>query len=161
MSYFHSESRNARLDLTIRIKFLNLAGMPASVEGIAAEDSVDERLGALIAQGGKNVIRKTGANTELAGSMSALNPGEICMQTSQRLTPGGFEEHIEACSVCASRVELQLDFMECLEAAIYQRRAEPETEKVRGALMVSAPELNFAVCGEIDFGAYGAGSLSS
>jgi hypothetical protein len=161
MSYFHSESRNARLGSTIRVKFLNLAGVRASVEEIAAEDSVDERLGALIAQGGKNVIRKSGGNTELAGAMSAVNPGEICMQTSQRLTPGHFEEHIEGCTVCASRVELQLDFMECLEAAIYQRRAEPQTEKLHGALMISAPELNFAVCGEIDFGSYGAGSLSS
>jgi len=62
-----------------------------------------------------------------------------------------FENHIEECTTCSNRVELQLDFIETLELAIYQRQASPDSPKVRGALLVSAPQMNFAICGELDF----------
>jgi len=69
----------------------------------------------------------------------------------QRNVPfADFENHIETCRECANRVDLQLDFIETLEVAMYQRRAEPESSRIRGALLISAPKLNFAICGEVD-----------
>jgi hypothetical protein len=88
----------------------------------------------------------------LEAGVSVDNPaGEICMKDRQTVEFAEFENHIEKCSVCASRVDLQLDFIETLEVAMYQRRAEPKSSRIRGALLISAPKLNFAICGEIDF----------
>jgi hypothetical protein len=76
--------------------------------------------------------------------------GEVCMKDQQTVAFADFENHIETCAVCASRVDLQLDFIETLEVAMFQRQAEPESSKIHGALLISAPKLNFAICGEID-----------
>lgn len=87
---------------------------------------------------------------QLAGS-AAKAYREICMASGKSVATADFESHIESCQVCASRVELQLDFIKTLEAAVYQRHGQPESEKIKGALLIGAPELNFAVCGEIEF----------
>jgi hypothetical protein len=48
-------------------------------------------------------------------------------------------------------VELQLDFIEAVEGAVLEHRCDPASERIHGALLIDAPELNFAVCGEIEF----------
>jgi hypothetical protein len=69
-----------------------------------------------------------------------------------RIALSDFESHIEECIVCGNRVELQLDFIQTLETAVFQRRGDPDSEKIHGALLIGAPKLNFAICGEIEFG---------
>jgi hypothetical protein len=83
-------------------------------------------------------------------SLATQSRSEICMHSEEKIAAEAFEEHIELCCSCCNRVELQLDFMECLEAAVYQRLSEPDSRKVHGALMVSVPEFNFAICGELE-----------
>jgi hypothetical protein len=152
MSYLHSENTNRPLQFTVRVKFLDLNQALAGTEISSLHDHSEERLGAaLLSQGGKR--SGSAARAEVRNSESSLpfEPrSEICIDTQEKLAPSAFEEHIELCRACSNRVELQLDFTECLEAAVYQRCNEPESHKIHGALMVSAPLCNFAICGELE-----------
>lgn len=90
--------------------------------------------------------------TKVASSKQSeeRSAGEICMKTGSLIESSNFEDHIETCPACASRVDLQLGFIDTLEAAIYQRKINPDSGKIGGAMMISAPELNFAICGELE-----------
>ncbi len=153
MSQLHSESTNRHLRLTVRVKLLDLNQALASVNDPARNDHSTERLGAaLLSHGGAKRLGPAD-HTEVRQSEEPLPfeaRSEICMHSEEKVAADAFEEHIELCCSCCNRVELQLDFMECLETAVYQRLNEPESRKLHGALMVSAPEFNFAICGELE-----------
>jgi hypothetical protein len=162
MSTFHSESKNDNLQLTVRVKFLNLNQAQVPSDGSSRNQTAEEnRLDALLAQPGKRhrpsttseQVAKTKPERRHAGSsVPRKSRPEPCLQKYGKTTAGSFEEHIETCQVCANRVALQLDFMACLETAVYQRLSEPKSERIHGALMISAPKLNFAICGELEVG---------
>ncbi len=139
--------------MTVRVKFLGLNQSLSGSELPSRSDHSSERLGAaLLSHGG---AKRSGPadRAELIKfdeSLSVEPRFEICMHSQEKVAADAFEEHIELCCSCCNRVELQLDFMECLEAAVYQRLSEPESRKIHGALMVSAPEFNFAICGELE-----------
>jgi len=153
MSHLHSESTNHHLRLTVRVKVLDLNQALSGKPGISNNDYSSERLGAaLLSHGG---TRRTGpvdqAEVRECEEPLPFEPrSEICMHSEEKVAADAFEEHIELCCSCCNRVELQLDFMECLEAAVHQRLSEPESRKIHGALLVSAPEFNFAICGELE-----------
>ena len=153
MSELHSETTDATLGLTVRIKLvdLNRTGNSSSNLRSDAQQVSKECLSAFvgrISDKGSRPASWNSTHSKPAGYPST----EICMLTGERIPAVDFETHIETCSICANRVELQLDFMESLEVAVYQRRADPDSQKVRGAMLISAPELNFAVCGEMEIG---------
>ncbi len=147
MSVFHLENYDGKLGLRVRIKTVDLDHCRS---GCATRNGSKEQAASIatLSSECKGPIRLTG--TEISGPAKKTN-SEICMDSGKRVSCSDFESHIEECKVCASRVELQLDFIETLEAAVCQRIGEPESEKIKGALLIGAPELNFAVCGEIDF----------
>jgi hypothetical protein len=153
MSHLHSESTNQHLGLTVRVKVLDLNQALAGNQRTSRSDYSGERLGAaLLSHGG---ARRSGPVdqvdvSECEESLPAEPRSEICMHSQEKIAADAFEEHIELCCSCCNRVELQLDFMECLETAVYQRLSDPESRKIHGALMVSAPEFNFAICGELE-----------
>lgn len=155
MSELHSETNDSLLGLTIRVKLVDLnhsrhfAGERAKRGSV--EQVSEECLSAIVGLRGERSGRSVPSGPEISSSIDT-SAGEICMLTGARIPSAEFENHIELCSICANRVELQLDFMEALETAVYQRKAEPESGKVRGAMLISAPELNFAVCGELEIG---------
>jgi hypothetical protein len=155
MSELHSESNNTNLSLTVRIKLvdLNHAGHNSKTPSkrTAGEHASRERVGAIPALTADRASRSHPSETR-SPKIEDQSHVEICMLTGHRIPVADFETHIETCTICANRVELQLDFMEALETAVYQRRAEPESQKVCGAMLISAPELNFAVCGEVEIG---------
>jgi hypothetical protein len=134
--------------VTVRIKLvdLNCGGSPSHKP---SPRSSSAPVSALVGASKDRALQlqPIGIERALAAEQSL---GEICLRTGQAVQHADFEQHIEECVVCGNRVELQLDFIETLELAMYQRRSEPESQKVRGALLISAPKLNFAVCGEID-----------
>ena len=115
----------------------------------SAERLSAERSGKIAGIIGERVSQARSGESGAADCVD-LPGGEICIYSGERIPAGEFESHIEDCNVCANRVELQLDFMETLELAVYQRKSEPWASRVHGAMLVSAPELNFAVCGEIE-----------
>ena len=145
MSKLHSETHNRELDLRIRVKLINLSGTLESAIDRVSKSQFNSVAAIMGERAGRH-------NPVEAGLAEELQPAaeEICMASGSKIATLDFENHIEDCKVCANRVELQLDFMETLELAVYQRRAQPESQKVHGAMLVSAPTLNFAVCGEIE-----------
>jgi hypothetical protein len=153
MSELNSETHNRTLGLTVRVKLvdLNHTGNPsdASPKVRSAEHLSRERSGSIVGIIAERPGRNQSVEAEPAKS-AGISGGEICMLSGARIASADFESHIEECPVCANRVDLQLDFMNTLEVAVYQRRAEPDSQKVHGAMLVSAPELNFAICGEIE-----------
>jgi hypothetical protein len=153
MSHLHSENTNPHLQLTVRVKFLDLHQALARTDNSSRNDYSTERLGTALLRHGS--ARRSGSVDqaevrECEESLPAEPRSEICMHSQEKVPAEAFEEHIELCCSCCNRVELQLDFMECLEAAVYQRLSESEARKLHGALMVSAPEVNFAICGELE-----------
>ncbi len=147
MSELHCESHNEALGLRVRVKVVDLddlarsgsaehvpAGRKPSVPGI-----------------GVDKMTHTWATEGPSGRLADDAVGEICMHSGARIALEDFERHTEECAVCANRVELQLDFIETVEEAVFQHHCQPDSERIHGALLIGAPKLNFAVCGEIDF----------
>jgi hypothetical protein len=134
-------------NVRVRIKLvdLNHTGYPQSPSPRSSTEHVSALVGSSTERPNRPFFssRKSSHKVDYA-------QGEICTATGNHIHPADFENHIETCITCSNRVELQLDFMETLEVAIYQRRADPASERVRGAMLISTPELNFAVCGEIE-----------
>lgn len=153
MSHLHSETHDSPLGLTVRIKMVDLNHISASsaTGKTASSQTSTECIGVIAAMRGDKAVRPAPRELRHLSSHDHSNV-EICMLNGERIPFSEFESHIETCPICANRVELQLDFMETLEVAVYQRAAEPASAKVRGAMLVSAPELNFAVCGELEIG---------
>jgi hypothetical protein len=153
MSELHSETNNNTLGLTVRIKLVDLnhtGKLPkTTARRKAAEHASKERVRAIVGLAVERVACSAGTQPPTQSDFSNV---EICMLTRDRVPHAEFETHIETCTICANRVDLQLDFMEALGMAVYQRNAEPGSQKVRGAMLISAPELNFAVCGELEIG---------
>ena len=145
MSEFHSETNDPKSDLTVRVKLVNLSFNNRASERRSKATSAEQV--AIVGMVGERSSRRRPSDFT-----KYPEPGntEICMYSGARIAQGEFETHIEECNVCANRVELQLDFMETLEAAIYLRKAQPAARKVHGAMLISAPELNFAICGEVE-----------
>lgn len=154
MSELHSETNITTLAMTIRVKLvdLNHTGIsPTETNGTTAKHVSKECLGAVVGLAAEKLDRAFSSESQRV-SDSDYTTSEVCMLTGSRIPVADFETHIETCSICANRVELQLDFMETLEVAVYQRRATTDSPKIRGAMLISAPELNFAVCGELEVG---------
>jgi hypothetical protein len=152
MSELTSETYNRPLGLTVRVKLLDLnhcehsSDLPAQTR---AERVAKERAGSIIGVIGE--WPSLNSPSEAGRKFDSTNVwSEICMLSGKRIARADFENHIEECPVCANRVDLQLDFVNTLEVAVYQRQAEPDSPKVHGAMLVSAPALNFAICGEIE-----------
>lgn len=147
MSAFHLENYDSKLGLRVRVKTVDLdhaaeasSAQPGKIKRVTSIASLHSER-----KGGYRAIETP------SSERVAKNQAEICMASGEPVTLADFESHIENCKVCGSRVELQLDFIATLEAAVYQRCGQPESEKIKGALLIGAPELNFAVCGELDF----------
>ncbi len=132
---------------TVRIKLvdLNRTERPGKRE---TPRSAAGAISALVGSGGERSLRPKTAETEACQTFHST--GEVCLNTGRLIPPSQFEDHLEECLLCSNRVELQLDFIETLQVAIYQRNAKPNSDKVRGAMLISTPEMNFAVCGEIE-----------
>ncbi len=135
-------------NLTVRIKLVDLKHSGSSSKLPASPSSV-EHVSAVVGSTPERSVRPQATEAEVSGK-NGYATGEICINTGMLIATANFENHIEECELCSNRVDLQLDFIETLEVAIYQRLAEPKSEKVRGAMLISTPELNFAVCGEIE-----------
>jgi len=135
-------------NLTVRIKLVDLNHIGFTSKSPSRRSS-SEQVSALVGSTAERTSRPL-ASGKRSTSNSEYATGEICLLSGGIIPSCDFENHIEECSICANRVELQLDFMETLEVAIYQRQADPKTGGVRGAMLISTPELNFAVCGEIE-----------
>jgi hypothetical protein len=134
--------------LTVRVKLVNLnhSGCPALT---SPPRSASASVPALVGSGAERSSRLHTA--DVGPNVPLEKPsGEICLHTGECVPYHEFESHIETCKVCSNRVELQLDFIETLEASMYQRQAERNSPKMRGALLISSPKLNFAICGEVD-----------
>jgi hypothetical protein len=155
MSELHSETNDSLLGLIVRVKLVDLNHSSQRSRERAKRGSLEqvseECLSAIVGLRGERSGRSVPTGPEILSPIDT-SAGEICMLTGVRVRSAEFENHIESCSICANRVELQLDFMEALEIAVCQRKAEPASEKVRGAMLISSPELNFAVCGELEIG---------
>jgi hypothetical protein len=147
MSDLHSELHNKSLGLRVRVKFVDLDNTckVGPVERVSRE-----RMASVVGLGGERALIGQATETETHRSTAECG-GEICMHTGARISLADFDAHVDECQVCANRVELQLDFIQTLEAAVFQRNGDPDSEKIHGALLIGAPKLNFAVCGEIEF----------
>jgi hypothetical protein len=130
----------------VRVKLvdLNHGGCPA----LTPRNS-SKILSAAVGSAAERPSRLRPDNLEMVGQAENWT-GELCLRTGENIPYREFESHIESCKVCSNRVELQLDFIETLEASMYQRQAERHGKRMRGALLVSSPKLNFAICGEVD-----------
>jgi hypothetical protein len=139
--------------LTVRVKLVDLnhnGGPSRTSTPRGSGHSVSALVGSSTEQPGR--LRAVGieAGISIDPPLADSQAGEICMKDQRTVPFADFENHIETCQECANRVDLQLDFIETLEVAMFQRQAEPESSKIHGALLISAPKLNFAICGEID-----------
>jgi hypothetical protein len=133
----------------VRIKLVNLnnTGLPSRTP---SSRTLAEPVSALVGST-TNLPVRTPSVDDHYSSHGDGHQGEICVKTGATVPHAEFENHIEQCTLCSNRVELQLDFIETLEAAMYQRFSSPGAPKVKGAMLISSPEMNFAVCGELDF----------
>ena len=135
--------------LTVRIKMVNLnhAGLPSRTP---SSRTLAEPVSALVGSS-TNLPARTSSVDDQYSNHGEGHWGEICVKTGETVPHADFENHIDGCILCSNRVELQLDFIETLESAMYQRFSSPGAPKVKGAMLISSPEMNFAVCGELDF----------
>lgn len=147
MSELHCDSHNKGLGLRVRVKLVNLDN---TVKVSSAERVSTERLASIVGIGSDRTSHSWIGETSAEKSAVPVE-GEICMHSGERVPFEEFELHIENCTVCANRVELQLDFIQTVEGAVFQRYCDPDSERIHGALLIGAPKLNFAVCGEIEF----------
>jgi len=134
--------------LTVRVKLVDLNHFESGSRTTSPRGS-GNTVSALVGSPAERAsnVRNVGVEAEISVQAPL---GEICMKDKQTVAFADFENHLETCMECSNRVDLQLDFIETLEVAMYQRRAEHESSKIHGALLISAPKLNFAICGEID-----------
>jgi hypothetical protein len=151
MSQLQLETFDRFHGITVRVKTVNLrpsgfAGRDRSKPALA-----EGFLGTLASNSKEHGGRRVRPEVEQAEAPERRR-SEICMKTQRRIPAEDFESHIEHCVTCSNRVELQLDFMDTLAVAVHQRRDQPKREKMQGALLVSAPVCNFAICGEIETG---------
>jgi hypothetical protein len=147
MSDLHSELYNKTLGLRVRVKLVDLDN---SRKAGPAERVLKERMASTVGSGGERATVSQATETETEGRAAQCG-GEICMHTGDRIPFSDFDAHVDECEACSNRVELQLDFIQTLEAAVFQRNCDPDSDKIHGALLIGAPKLNFAVCGEIEF----------
>ncbi len=147
MPELHCESHNEALGLRVRVKLVDLDNMAGSS---STERVPMERKASVSGIRASKLTVSRSAETRADGP-EADAACEICMHSGARIALQDFERHTEECAVCRNRVELQLDFIEAVEGAVLEHRCDPASERIHGALLIDAPELNFAVCGEIEF----------
>lgn len=145
MSKLHSEAHSQDLGLRVRVKLVDLYGTVTCTEKSVSV----ERVASVLAIMGQSLGAGEPPSAKAHGEEWRPHP-EVCMSSGEKVPAASYERHVEQCRVCANRVELQVDFVENLELAVYQRQSAPMREKVHGAMLVSAPALNFAICGEIE-----------
>lgn len=139
--------RSPRLTVRIKLVDLNHTGLQSRTP---PSRTLPEPVSALVGSSSDRPARSQPVD-DLCSTHNDGHLGEICVKTGATVTHAEFENHLEVCTLCSNRVELQLDFIETLEAAMYQRFSSPGVPKVKGAMLISSPEMNFAVCGELDF----------
>jgi hypothetical protein len=149
MSQSHFEGQDRHRGITVRVKMVNLNPVVARAGQAERQTPAEGCLGAMAGH-----TTEKGRRRASEAGMAAVADGryEVCIQSQRRIPNAEFENHIEHCEACSNRVELQLDFMDTLEAAVFHRHNQPNAQRFHGALLVSAPALNFAVCGEIEVG---------